>query len=367
MVYGVGMRSGGMRRQRRSALATLVLAGCFVQSRVPEAEAPEAQVGRCASGVDRASACGTWSEAVASCGGDATTHTSFPQLSPAGCHVEVRYETPDAIPTAGEVPAGCGYPTSETAATLEREARRYDEVAEGKEAPLELACALPDAVRARAATHNARTLRATARRLASGRRHPYAAVATFGFGHLVMNQSRLVDWLPGDGCRALDKSEMDYLGVNRVRAARAAAAYHGGIAPVVTVSGGAIHADLVEAFMLLHLATCRFGVPDDAVLLDPCADHTHTNVRNTGSLVIALGGRTAYVVTDSGLQGGYLQDWTSFDLIGGSIDQRALRDWGYLVGSWHRASVGLDAGFWFTPYRFWGADDDLARLTCVRP
>src|SRR5690606_22998233 len=99
----------------------------------------------------------------------------------------------------------------------------------------------------------------------------------------------------------------------------------------------------------------------------PCADHTHTNVRHTGSMVIALGGRTAYVVTDSGLQGKYLQDWTSFSVIGGSIDQRALRDWGYLLGSWHQASVGLDAGFWFTPYRFWGEAGELADFTCVRP
>ena len=330
-----------------------------------EAAPPEAQLGSCAAGVDRATACGEWSEAVTGCAGDATSHTSFPQLSPVGCHVEVRYETPESIPTVGPVPAGCGYPEAGAPAVLEREARRYDAAATATDPPIELACGLPDDVLATAAAHNARTLRGTAKRI-DGQTFPYSAVATFGFGHPVMSGSALVAWRPGDACLPLDKAEMDRFGVNRVRAGRAAAAYHGGIAPVVTVSGGAIHASLVEAFMLMHLLSCRFDVPADAILLDPCADHTHTNVRNTGSMVIALGGRTAYIVTDSGLQGAYLQDWTSFDLIGGSIDQRALRDWGYLVGSWHQASVGLDAGFWFTPDRFWGAEGELAAFTCVR-
>ena len=82
---------------------------------------------------------------------------------------------------------------------------------------------------------------------------------------------------------------------------------------------------------------------------------------------VELGGRTAYLVTDQGLQGGYLQEWNVFHMIGGSIDQRALRDWGYLLGAWRQASVGIDSGFWFTPYRFWAEPRDGAgSLTCLR-
>jgi len=107
-------------------------------------------------------------------------------------------------------------------------------------------------------------------------------------------------------------------------------------------------------------------VPATAVLVDPCADHTHTNLRNTGSLVRALGGRTAFLVTDDGLQSGYLEEWTSFDLIGGSIDQRALRDFGTSLGSWRHASPGMRAGFWYTPYRFWAEPESgLGGLSCV--
>src|SRR6185369_7709359 len=138
-------------------------------------------------------------------------------------------------------------------------------------------------------------------------------------------------------CPRDPEPDVNVFGVNVVRAGRAAEAFFGGVAPVITVSGGAVHSRLNESFLLDYLLTCRLGVRPDAVLLDPCADHTHTNVRNTGRLVRALAGRTAYVVTDDGLQAGYLQEWTAFDLVGGSIDQRALRDWGYLVGSFRQA------------------------------
>ena len=129
------------------------------------------------------------------------------------------------------------------------------------------------------------------------------------------------------------------------------------------MSGGAVHSRLYEALMMGFIATCRLHVPPDQVLYDPCADHTHTNVRNTGRLVTALGGRTALVVTDDGLQSAYLEEWTTFDAFGGSIDQRALRDWHYLIGSWRRA--GDSAEFWFSPFRFW-ADPVLRDFRCTR-
>ena len=132
------------------------------------------------------------------------------------------------------------------------------------------------------------------------------------------------------------------------------------------MSGGAIHSRLTEAFLLDYLLACRFGVATDAVLVDPCADHTHTNLRNTGSLVAAIGGRTAYVVTDDGLQSGYLEEYTAFDFLFGSIDQRAVRDFGYLLGSYRRASAGMKAGFWYTPYRFWAEPTNgLGSFTCI--
>jgi hypothetical protein len=354
----------------RLIVLALALAACSKRAALPEDPPPAAALGRCGGSVDREALCSDWSDAVSSCDGDAADHASFPELDPRSCFVRVRYR-PGRLPRPDPIPRGCGYPTDAraTSAQLEREADRYQQIARGARPrmPMALDCALTKEARVAAARHNERTLRALARRLERGERHAYSAVSTFGFGHAAAGASALVGWLPGDECVSLDKREMDLFYINLPRAGRAAEAYHGGVAPVVTVSGGAVHSPLTEAFLLLYLLSCTFDVPADAVLLDPCADHTHTNVRNTGGLVRALGGRTAYVVTSDGLQAQYLQEWSVFSLVGGSIDARALRDWGYLLGSWRQASEGIDAGFWFTPYRFWGEPTPgLGEAACVR-
>lgn len=348
----------------------LVLSACSRQAPLPAGAPSAAELGRCQGSIEAETLCRDWSAAVAGCQGAADDHASFPELDARSCYLPVRYQ-PGRLPRPDPIPDGCGYPGDRalTRTRLEREARRYERIARGAgvDLPMAFDCALPADVREAGARSNARTFRALARRFERhGERFPYAAVSTFGFGHGVMSQSELVDWRPGQECLRLDKREMDKLGINRERAGRAAEAYHGGVAPVVTVSGGAVHASLNESFMLHHLLACTFAVPADAVLVDPCADHTHTNLRNTGGLVQALGGRQAYIVSQ-GFQAAYLQEWTSFSLIGGSIDARALRDWGYLLGSWRQASVGSDAGFWFTPYRFWGEPEEgLGSASCVR-
>ena len=353
---------------RSAALALLLsLPGCFVHAEAPALAPPGPAGGHAPPRFDTARACVDWSAAVS---GDsaALQHDAFPELDPShSCYVAVRYGP--SGPRPDPTPQGCGYPRHPASFdAIARAADRYERIAAGDSAslPIDLTCALPDETRRAAARHNAGTLRALAGRLAKHAPYPYAAVSTVGYGNRVQSDSVLVPYRPGTACPALGKSDMDLFGVNITRAGRAAEAYFAGVAPVVTVSGGAVHSTLVEAFMLQWLLTCRLGVPANAVLVDPCADHTHTNIRNTGALVRAIGGRSAYLLTDDGLQSGYLEEWTSFDLIGGSIDQRSLRDFGHLLGSWRRASVGMKAGFWYTPYRFWAdPEDGLGSFTCV--
>ncbi|MBI2390350.1 MAG: YdcF family protein [Deltaproteobacteria bacterium] len=320
----------------------------------------------------RSSLCGEWVAAVDH-EAEWRSHVTFPETDPRSCFVRVRYEKD--VPKAEPTPSSCGYPSptseiepeSRTFAALEREALRYEAIANGagSELPFDLSCELPKEERVRAAKINATTLRATARR-AKEARWPYAAIATFGYGSKDQLKTPLPGWRPGQACPSLTTIELGRLQPNVTRAGRAADAWKAGIAPAVIVSGGAVHAEIYEAWLLDYLLTCRLGVPADAVLVDPCAQHTHTNVRNTGGLVVALGGRAAYVVTDS-LQANYLQDWTTIDLFGGGIDQRSLRDWGYLLGSWRQASVGARFGFWLTPFRFWAEpEDELGGATCVR-
>jgi hypothetical protein len=354
-----------------SSLAAFA-AGCSVHAETPPAQPADATGGHAPQGFDPRRACGDWDGALGPDGSAATTHISFPETNPtASCYVPVRYG--GAGPRVDPIPAGCGYPSSYalagTLAKLAQRAERYEKIADGVTGdplPLEVACSLPDDVRRAAARNNARTMRALAERIAASPPFAYSAVSTFGYGFSAQSGSALVPFRPGNACPELGAAEMPLFNVNYLRASRAAEAYRGGVAPVVIVSGGAVHSPLTEAFLLDYLVTCRFGVPATAVLVDPCADHTHTNLRNTGSLVEAIGGRTAYVVTDDFLQSRYLEEWTPFDLMWGSIDQRSLRDFGYLLGSYRGASVGMKAGFWYTPYRFWAEPvNGLGSFSCI--
>lgn len=345
-------------------VAVLLVPACFRHAETPSPakDAPCACGGHAPKGLDAKRVCDAWDEVT-----DVESHAAFPELDPAACFVPVRYDGGKIA--ADPAPNGCGYPGPETAGMLGPEIARYDAAAAGSTTalPFDLACDLPKEERQRAARINAATLRATGRAQgASKKRHPYGAVATFGYGREIQEKSGLLGWRPGDVCPVLSELQLSRLDQNVQRAERAAAAYHAGLAPVVIVSGGAVHSKVYESWLLHYLLTCRHHVPVDAILVDPCADHTHTNLRNTAGLVVALGARTAYVVT-TGIQVGYLQEWTSFDLIDGSIDQRSLRDFGYLVGSYRQASVGADYGFWLTPYR-WFAEprDGIGGLTCVR-
>jgi hypothetical protein len=361
------------------AAAVVVLAtcasfgGCFMRDPTPRHPQLGPAGGYAPLDFDASIACGSWDWATADL--EAKKHVTFPEPAEQGCFARVGYASgPERVVAVSPPAEGCAYPRDTTDARLLARAAVYEAVASGaadpdKPVPLELACELPDSVRRAAAAANARTLRSLATALAEAEErpaYPYALVGTFGFGAGSHGASKLVGWRPGDACRSIDAGERALLEQNVQRAERAAAAYHAGAAPLVSVSGGAVHSPLVEAFMLTHLVSCDGGVPVDRILVDPCADHTHTNVRNTGSLVVGVDGRFAYLVTDDGIQSDYLQEWTAFELIGGSIDQRARRDWGHLVGSWRQASRGIDAGFWFTPYRFWAdPEQGLGSFHCV--
>jgi len=355
----------------RSALlaALLVLAaGCAQHAAVPASTPRGPLVGEAPETLDVRTLCGDWQQAV---GDDehALQHDAFPELSPDACFTRVRYvgEQPHPDPVTPE----CGYPRrgEPTIEHLLAEAERFERAANVSiphDGPYWQSCELDPETRRATARHNARTLRTLADHLRSGKRYPYSAISTFGYGNRRQDGSRLNRWRLGMPCLQLDEWDLSLLDLNRLRAARAAAAFHAQVAPVVTLSGGAVHSRLNESMMLHHLVTCQHGVPPSRTLLDPCAQHTHENLRNTGGLVVSLGGREAYIVI-SGLQVGYLQEWSLFDLLGSSLDARSLRDFGFLPGSWRQASTGLDAGFWYTPYRFWaGPTDQVRNLTCVR-
>lgn len=99
-----------------------------------------------------------------------------------------------------------------------------------------------------------------------------------------------------------------------------------GLASTIIVSGGAVHSDDNEA-VLMRQWLVEHGVDAARILVEPCARHTTTNLRNAGRMVLAAGAAEALVVTN-GSQTYYLGfPWRS------SFHVRCLAELGYRVGA----------------------------------
>jgi hypothetical protein len=65
-----------------------------------------------------------------------------------------------------------------------------------------------------------------------------------------------------------------------------------GLAPFLLPSGGHVHPDKTpysEALEMKKYLMQAHGVPEDAILIDPHARHTTTNLRNASRVVLRLG------------------------------------------------------------------------------
>jgi hypothetical protein len=95
--------------------------------------------------------------------------------------------------------------------------------------------------------------------------------------------------LPGQGP---EDPETQIDGLSILRADLAAARWKAGLAPVIVPSGGHVHPDRTkfsEAVEMKRYLMQTHGIPESAILLDPYARHTTTNVRNAGRLLLQLG------------------------------------------------------------------------------
>lgn len=346
--------------------AGVALIGCGYREPVPAYREHDARFGRLGGGGEvppKEEMCRHWTSSVVARDGWATTHLSFPETNVQdACFTPVTHE--GRTVHVGSAPRGCSYPDARARARLDALADELERLASSRATTHRLfPCTLTEEQLAAAARQNARTLRALAR---GGARYPYAAVVLPGHGLAEQDATALGSYLPGDACRSLAAGDLRRLGAMPARTEIGADAMRGDVAPVVITSGGAVHSHLVEAFAMMHLLQCREQIAGDRILVEPCAEHTHTNLRNSGRWVDAMSGRAAYLLTDSGIQAEYFQDWSGFELVLGSIDQRSLRDWGYVLGSWRQASSGTKSGFWFTPYRFWAEPrHEFRSVTCV--
>jgi len=124
-------------------------------------------------------------------------------------------------------------------------------------------------------------------------RYPYTAIVVPGAG----NDRPNVRLSPGGKLR-------DEIAAKRFRA---------GQAPFILVSGGFVHpnqTEFAEAIEMKRDLMARFGIPENAIIVDPHARHTTTNMRNAARLLYRYAipfGRKALVSTDPA-QSQYIED-----------------------------------------------------------
>lgn len=108
--------------------------------------------------------------------------------------------------------------------------------------------------------------------------------------------------VPGAGS---DRTTWSLSAASRLRAEIAARRYKEGKAPLIIVSGGYVHPNqtpYAEAIEMKRALIEDLGVPAEAVIVEPHARHTTTNLRNVARLMYRYGipfGAKALITTDS--------------------------------------------------------------------
>jgi len=95
--------------------------------------------------------------------------------------------------------------------------------------------------------------------------------------------------VPGAGP---DEPEMPFSAEGMLRCRLAAIQYRNGLAPFIIVSGGKVHpykTKYCEATEMKKYLMERLGVPENAILIDPHARHTTTNMRNVARMMYRYG------------------------------------------------------------------------------
>ncbi len=111
-------------------------------------------------------------------------------------------------------------------------------------------------------------------------------------------QAKLVDWnkyphsaivVPGAGN---DRPGVRLSAAGKLRDEIAAKRFRDGNAPFIIVSGGYVHpsqTEYAEAIEMKRDLMTRFGIPASAIIVDPHARHTTTNMRNAARLMYRYG------------------------------------------------------------------------------
>jgi hypothetical protein len=113
----------------------------------------------------------------------------------------------------------------------------------------------------------------------------------------------------------------------KLRVELAAKRYREGKAPFILVSGGFVHpvqTPYSEAIEMKHELIEKYAIPEEAILVDPHARHTTTNLRNAARIMYRYGmpfESKALITTDPGQSGSIEKP---------DFDARCMREIGYL-------------------------------------
>ena len=125
---------------------------------------------------------------------------------------------------------------------------------------------------------------------------------------------------------------------NLERLERALADLRAGLAPALIVTGGAVHSPDNEAVLMREWLLAH-GVEKERILVEPCARHTTTNLRNAGRILLSHGASEAVVVTSDAADWSFRRRWRFFEksyYVGfpwlSSFHLRCIAELGYRVG-----------------------------------
>lgn len=130
--------------------------------------------------------------------------------------------------------------------------------------------------------------------------------------------------VPGAG---LDRAGFALSPFAKLRVELAARRWRRGLAPLILLSGGYVHPNQTpycDALEMKKQLLREFGIPESAVLIDPHARHTTTNLRNAARIIYRYGvppAKPALITTDPG-QSRYIED--------PGFAERCRRELGYL-------------------------------------
>lgn len=122
----------------------------------------------------------------------------------------------------------------------------------------------------------------------------------------------------------------------------AATRYRRGLAPFIIVSGGYVHPNRTpysEAIEMKRSLISDYGVPAEAIIVDPHARHTTTNIRNAARLIFRYGipfEKEALIVTNS---------YQSRDIESAAFERRCQSVFGYQPGTHYRRKSEFDLAY----------------------